>query len=92
MIRRREFAEPIRPDVTCRHCGEDLEAVADLIDELGGIPAPRLEWTVQFVWRHVAGGKATCTVTHRHLAAPGDAREAFLKMEAALDGQDAATG
>jgi len=76
--------------VFCRHCGQELAAIGELVSEIDGTPAPRLTWTVQYIWRHISTGRETCIVQHH--AAVRDPQRVFKAIEAKLAKGDVAHG
>lgn len=79
---RMEYDPPIRADVHCTHCGDEIEAVARFRHslEFRGLHA--------YEWRHVTTGNKTCT--HRYDARPYDGWRATKQIEAAIEAQRAA--
>lgn len=56
--RRKEYVAPVRADIVCDHCGDELEATGEYVDG-----EHRLSWTVVPTWRHVKSKRRDCTIT-----------------------------
>lgn len=74
-----KFKEPLRGDVACRHCGGEIEAIAEthMSFSIQGIRA--------FSWQHVKTGIGRCVVAYE--AEPYDGWEATRKIETASKGK-----
>jgi hypothetical protein len=74
-----KFEQPLRGDVSCRHCGGEIEAIAETHSGFAAIVGIR-----SFTWRHVKTGSGVCTQSFE--ADPYDGWEATRRIETALKG------